>query len=133
MCVGAACLAESLVVTNVVYLAGALLALARGYFVMCVMLLVVFTASNAYHGSGHTCCRVVDVCSSLLAFGLLLGAGFRTIPPIVLVVLFVMGPLSLHFFLDDATGGYDHVGTAASHCWWHLLSGAGALVLVGSV
>jgi len=128
-----AALAESLVVTNLVYLAAALLAMQRGFLLLGLMFLVVFTASNAYHGSDHSCCRLWDVCSSGVAFGAMLGLSASRMTPLAIVSLFVLGPVSLHLFLEDTHGDYSCARTSANHSAWHLVSGTGALLAIASI
>ena len=129
-------LAESLVVTNLVYLAAALAAIRKGMILVGLLFLAVFTASNAYHGSGHTCCRLWDVCMSGAAFGILMGLAAVRMNPLTIVALFVLGPLSLHLFLEDTSGegvGYSCPRTSANHSAWHLVSGTSAIIAIAAV
>jgi hypothetical protein len=122
---------DLLVMTNLPYFVVALTSFQRGYHIWCMLLLVVFVTSTAYHAHGHG--KVLGVCDRCFATIACVCIGSTCLLKsslLTLAITMVFFVMAFYTFTSTGVDGYSDVQSCLSHSLWHCFSALTALIMV---
>ena len=124
---------DLLIVTNLPYLAAALFALTKEQYIFCILLLIVFFASTAYHSNHHEAWMgLLDRCCAVftcLVIGSIAVARSHHVP---LSMGIISGVVALCMFWDAQDGGYSNPDYCVTHSMWHILTAFTSIMFMAS-
>ena len=125
---------DLLIVTNIPFLVAALVALHKRFYVWCLLLLLVFVASTAYHSHDHqhwlgVCDRLIAIttCVIIGSVGLFKSSKNWLSLGIVLMVV------SMYLFNMVHEEGYSDPEHCLVHSLWHIMASLTSIVLIISI
>ena len=126
-------LCDLLVFTNLPFLAAAIIAFNKQFYIWCILLSVVFFASTAYHSNQHDAWlgimdRICALCTCMVIGGLAILQSSR----LSLSTGFICGIVGLCMFLHDHTNGYDDPIQCLTHSLWHIMAAVTCIIFISS-
>lgn len=123
-----------LVVTNLPFLVAAMIAFQKRFYVWCMMLLMVFVASTAYHSCNHPFVMALfdRVCASVVVVVITCVAMLQC-SQTFLSLGFVTAIVGLTLFWHDEVDGYQDHNLCFTHSLWHICASVTCILFLVSM
>jgi hypothetical protein len=124
---------DVLIVTNLPFLVAAIVAFNKRFYIWCIMLLVVFLASTAYHSTDHSpTMAIFDRACAVIVVFIITSLALMRSSHLPLSFGFMSGVIGLVFFWHEEAKGYADPAQCLTHSFWHIVAAVTCIIFLAS-